>query len=344
MSKGLFIGAKVKLLRRMSVNFTKTKYLDICVGETGWIKGESKGDAVVRFVKQIKNKDEEADVKVKYANLALVKGDDDTGAKGSGSAAAAAETEGNATLPKGFQFLKSSDDDDKDDAVVVKKGWHKCQSKKAEETLVRQLHSRVGYSLEKTLRELPDYGDSDLVVITRGDATEIWTLKDFPQHKLAFGPEANEIKDRNWSQSRAALVKFDVGLHPQKLNLVIDGRLRSAVSEARPFSIFFAVTRVNEEKDANLTLGYAEVGVRVSIKLPWTAKEKVHNAYDETLPQVPIMYNKHKIKAHTRLTCTADLDLKKITEAASKKRAGELGAELKRDKDEKQAKKAKKED
>ena len=157
----------------------------------------------------------------------------------------------------------------------------------------------------------------------RGDSIEVWTLKDFNANKLAFGPEANEIKERNWSQNRVALVKYDTNLHPHKLHMVIDGRLRSTVCDSRPFSLYFAVTTSATEKeaDANMTVGYVEVHADVGVKLPWG--EKVIKT-SEKLPQIPVMYNKKKINAHTKLVCSTDASLQNISAVANKKRVAEL--------------------
>ena len=193
--------------------------------------------------------------------------------------------------------------------------------------------------MSKTLDALSDYTDADLLVVTRNDTTEVWTLKDFGPHKLAFGSEANDIKDRNWSQHMAALVKFDVSEHPTKQHLIIDGRLRSAVGDKRCCSLFFLVTRLDRKNadQANMSLGYTSVNVTVEVTHPWEKEGATTTKAKELLPQIPVMYNSRKIKAQTKLLCTHDLDLQKVTDAVAKKRAVEL------QKESYEAKKAKKE-
>ena len=68
----------------------------------------------------------------------------------------------------------------------------------------------IGYSLRTVLDKLPTFGPSDLIVIKRANECEVWTNRSFKVGELVLAPETNEIKDRNWSQGHAALVKYDV--------------------------------------------------------------------------------------------------------------------------------------
>ena len=80
-------------------------------------------------------------------------------------------------------------------------------------------------------------------------------------------------------------------LHPQKLNLVLDGRLRTTPSATRPFSLFFAVSRLGEDEKmrANMTVGYSEVVIAsdIEIKTPWGGSSKMKPGM---LPRIPVMY------------------------------------------------------
>ena len=63
--------------------------------------------------------------------------------------------------------------------------------------------------------------------------------------------------------------------HPDKKHMVLCGRLRGTPNgevAAKPFSLFFGVTRV--EKDANLTMEYTETAVTPSVKMPWEKEAK----------------------------------------------------------------------
>ena len=93
----------------------------------------------------------------------------------------------------------------------------------------------------------------------------------------------------------------------------------------RPFSLFFAVTRVSETASANLKVGYAKVEAATTVRLPMDGK--VHESVAPALPQIPVMWNERKIAANTKLTCTYDADLKQLTQAKAKKRAADLTAD-----------------
>ena len=119
-------------------------------------------------------------------------------------------------------------------------------------------------------------------------------------------------------------------LHPQKLNLVLDGRLRTAPSDVRPFSLFFAVSRLceDEKKHANMTVGYSEVTIptELEIKTPWGGSTKMKPG---TLPRIPVMYNPKKIAKHKMLCCNRDNDLQKVEKVYAKRKSDELMAEQK---------------
>ena len=129
-------------------------------------------------------------------------------------------------------------------------------------------------------------------------------------------------------------------LHPQKLHMVLDGRLRGSPTDGRPFSFFFTVTREDENNPANLRIIYADVAAEVTIKLPgFDDLSKSVTSVEQPLPKVPIMINTHKIKKHTMLVASRDGDLQKVYDAMAKKRAAELKKEHESAKDKKKAKK-----
>jgi len=158
---------------------------------------------------------------------------------------------------------------------------------------------------------------------------EAWTLKDFNAHTLAFGPESNEFKEKNWSQNRVALVNYDRDSHPHKLHIVIDGRLRSNVCDSRPFSLFFAISAGASEdkadKRVNMSVGYATVKSEVTVQLPFPkSKAKTHS---QDLAQIPVMYNKQAIQKHVRLVCNTDGTLSNLTAQINKRKAETLISE-----------------
>ena len=339
---GMHVGAVVSLIKKVSTHVgPENHYCDINAEATGRIRGECGGAPIVQFTKVLDKTEYEVDVKVKFDNIKLAAEGTVGGLIGtSGSACGSASGGAFSGLPdpsavvdkqnakpalkaalKKYPWLHAEGTD----KLEVVKDWTKLVATVSDEQKLKLLHSMVGYSMQHVLFHMPSVDASGLLVVIRDHEPEIWTLKDFGPGKISFAAEANEWKDRNWSQDNAALVQFDTSLHPKKLNLVICGRLRKTPSEMRPFSLFFAVTRVSETASANLKVGYAKVEAATTVRLPMDGK--VHESVAPALPQIPVMWNERKIVANTKLTCTYDADLKKLTQAIAKKRAADLTAD-----------------
>ena len=208
LAKGYYIGRKVKLTRRISLNMAvdesnETKYADVAKFHPGFVQGMLNGLPVISFnVKFRGGEERNATACVKPENLSFDVGDEPssssglTGTKGSGG--------GGGTKIKGFEFLKKDDDE----TIVVHKKWVANSATVAVETKLRNLHSRLGMALASLMDEAPKYSESDLHVIVRNGKTEVWTAKDFPAHGLVLVPETTEWKDRYWCQGSSALVKY----------------------------------------------------------------------------------------------------------------------------------------
>ena len=166
LEKGFHIGAKVNTIKRVTVWFAKSLRRDISPGAEGWIQGEVNGEPVVRIVKEIDGKQYEADVKFKVDNLVVAKLDKKSASSGSGGGVSvvAHATGVPKGVPKDMDFLISDDSENKGTLVVQKK-WHMNQAKSVEETIVRHLHNKVGFSLTSTLKTLPDYNQAKLCTI-----------------------------------------------------------------------------------------------------------------------------------------------------------------------------------
>lgn len=108
----------------------------------------------------------------------------------------------------------------------------------------------------------------------------------------------------------------------------MDGRLRSAPSDVRPFSLFFAIPRIEKgdtSNKPNLTLEYSTMTVPdITLTMPTGATTKFACP---ALPQIPVMYNKVIIKAHTQLFAPPDLSLQKVNNKLAAKRASDLKEE-----------------
>ena len=112
-------------------------------------------------------------------------------------------------------------------------------------------------------------------------------------------------------------------LHPEHKKLVLCGRIRKAPSDTRPFSLFFAVTRVDEDdaSKVTLTMEYVKIKAAITITAPFGGKAISRNVEP---PEVPIMYNTKKVEKGTRLTVRPDLMLMEIEKEGTKKRGASL--------------------
>jgi len=159
LAKGFHIGAKVKPVRRTTVWFSKKLRRDINVCDRGWIQGEAEGLPIVKIQKQIDGKDYEVDVRFMVDNMELADDDCAPSASSGTGGGVTLDLIGVPTIPKKFDYLK---DDTNPGAIVVKDKWYKNQAKSSEETIVKNLHSMVNWSLSMTLKMLPDFGEAHL--------------------------------------------------------------------------------------------------------------------------------------------------------------------------------------
>ena len=182
---------------------------------------------------------------------------------------------------------------------------------------LKLFHSYTGAALGAVLNCCKDFTDDDLLICMRDGTPEVWTKRAFEPGEFVVGPYTCEWKDRNWTYHRAALVKQSQQLHPNKQLLVLDGRLKSRPSEARPGSIFFMLTRSTEATNCNLKMAWATAHQEIKVGLP-SDVSKEFQVVQQELPGIPIVFNAQKLAAHTKLVVGTDLELQKITDKDGK--------------------------
>ncbi len=98
------------------------------------------------------------------------------------------------------------------------------------------------------MNAVPKFSNDDVVVVQRSgkNGCEVWANRSFKERTLVLAPDCTEWKDKYWTYGRSNVVKQTADLHPQGKCIGLDGRLRNNPTEARPFSLFFAVER-NED-------------------------------------------------------------------------------------------------
>lgn len=216
MKRGLHIGAKVELIKRISLNFPP--FADITVGMCGFIKGEIGGEPIVTFSKRFGKVDKSVDGKVHINNLKLAAAAGHAKAAKNDKTKDGDEADGgdqgkggdSSKLPKNLSWLvdKSAE---QPEALEVVQGWAKTQARDHEDMQVKMLHGLLGFALGPVIQTTQKLDTADLTLVKRNGDLEVWTTRDFAAGTLVLAPETNEWKSRNWSLSASTIVKYDVG-------------------------------------------------------------------------------------------------------------------------------------
>ena len=126
---------------------------------------------------------------------------------------------------------------------------------------------------------VPTYTSKDLLVLKRGAAVEVWTLREFKKHEICFAPVTTVVRDSYWTVGRSVLLRGSSSMHPSNKHLVLDGRTRTGIptnQDAKDgvatFSFFWSVERTDNLTDANLELKYPKLEVSATVLLPGAKK------------------------------------------------------------------------
>ena len=148
-------------------------------------------------------------------------------------------------------------------------------------------------------------GDPDVFI----QITSMTPRVGHPKGKLTVIPYTSEVKDRYWTYGRSAAVAVG-GLHKM---LALDGRMYSKPAkdkeEDKYFSIYWAIQRTTEKKEANLVYHMAKVASSMSIELPCKRKYETETAAADF--SIPVLTNPSKVPKHTRLVALDDANLHK---------------------------------
>jgi hypothetical protein len=156
---------------------------------------------------------------------------------------------------------------------VIEK-WSPMLATNSVEHQLKKLHSALGFNLSSVVSSMPTFSERDLVIARVGNSHEVFAARDFPAYTLMLAPDCTEFKDKYWTQNRSVLVKAAAALHPEKKHVVLDGRLRSVPTDARPMSLFFVVARSQDEAICNLHTDYVCTEIAVKIQFPMAPKKK----------------------------------------------------------------------
>ena len=99
-------------------------------------------------------------------------------------------------------------------------------------------------------------------------------------------------------------------------------------SATRPFCLFFAVERTDDQNEANLSVEYTSLRLETKVTLPngCGKREFSTTCEDEKVPQIPVMFNPKPLQKGTRLMVSHDVDLKRLCDDMAKKAAADSTA------------------
>ena len=316
---GFFIGTKVVLARRVTHEFGPSKFRkDVPKGYATSIKGMAGGKPVVRLEAMVGKKTFGADVSLKLECLALpakAKAEHD-----SDSDDKADDVGKNKKVFKKYPWLEVKSGDNATLRVEVIPAWQKRLMDTDTYVIHKRVESKVGMVLQSLRNSFPTLGPDDIMICTRGDSYELYTLKEFKAGSLVLTPDSTEIKPRFWTANRGAICRGTEKLlgGKDRRPLVLDGRVRSSIAEDKTFALFWVVGRTEEAKKANLVIDYVKVTGEVQVSLKTLADKLSHEIKDDDLPEIPVLINPKKIAKHTLLLAEYDLGLKALMEQNAK--------------------------
>jgi hypothetical protein len=331
---GMYVGLHVELLNRTTVEFgPKNVRRDIQVGAVGVIKGVAKDLVVVEFTTILNKVEISADHALK---IAWLKKAEHVVAGGTGVADGAEGKSGVKPSSKYAFLTAAACDDGKTDTIDIIHKWSNCLTASDSKVNLMHCQSTMCAALAQVSHHCPTYTEKDLILITRNGRYELWTMRDFKPKEIMFCPDSTDLRDRFWSvsvgkacrlgNSEKIAKSFSLDGKP----MVIDGRLRSAVTESRSCALFWLVGHTDDPKAASMELHDVETSMVIKLTLPGAKKQVDVGFNGEKGVVVPVMVNAKALKAHSRLMCLADAALFKMT--------GKMQADAMKEKDAKEAK------
>ena len=214
---------------------------------------------------------------------------------------------------------KTGEDIDAPTAIVDKQWSAHLRLDKGTQVTVAKHWATASMHLLSTV--VPTYdAKTDLLVVKRGAAVEVWTKRDFKKNEIVFAPVSTIVKDHYWTKGRSVLLQGGSALHPSHKHFVMEKSTLVAEDEDYTFSLFWAVERTNDSSEANLHLVYPKMEVEASVVLPNGRKAVQADAMHAAALVPPVLTNQARVGQHTRLVAINDLNLQKIDEEKELKR------------------------
>ncbi len=325
-SLGFHFGAKVELKSRVTVIYGSgpADRHDVPKGYVTFVEGSEGADKLIckwKFTTYDTSESNKEEKEIRYAvavkHFKLVKESaTDDGAK-STDADAGMETHP-AHVP-GYPLIKVKEGEE----VKVEKNWPDFVASKDNDLKVSNLKSSIGFGLLHTANALENtyktsrFTGKDFTLVSRDGTWEVWTARDFDKLEIHLTAEGPTVMDVYWRQTRSVLVPESTQLHPLKKHVALDGRLRTAPSPTKFFSLFFTIRRSKDPKECNLVTGVATLSGSVKVNLPNTKTPYTFDVKEELCP-IPLIFNNAPIKAGSQLIVLEDDELNKA-DLANKK-------------------------
>ena len=211
-------------------------------------------------------------------------------------------------------------DSDPDHCLLVQ-FWQKLQADNDVLMSSVATRARIHVGLEALRETLPVYTNTDVSIVNRKNdkgvwRSEVWTRRDFEAYQIMLAPYSSAIKETAIlapMHANVNLPKHGRGAHPENKSLALDGRSRNMIAPAGMVmqeqltgSLFWALARSSEKKDANLEFEMVpwEFQTKVCLPGPGPAKKRKTQAHEWSeyeLPQFPMIVNKKAVPKNTQL-------------------------------------------
>ena len=326
---GFVLGDEVTASRRMTWTIQRpgeaSARVGVNVGATGHVRGSVKDKVIVCFPLTVQGSSTVEDIE--YAvfpkNIKLTseyEQEPSEPGQASGHQGEEDGTQDNQTGKKKSEhhwlILESKPED-----VRVEKKWTKFLAEDGPLVQNYFLRARIGMLLQVLWENLPKPTEKDLVVAHRMNANgawvcELWTNRAIKARELCFAPYTPNLKDSHVQTKHSAPITLPLhgpGAHPDGPNsyLSLQGRFQQSIAESGLLeprdltgSLYWAVQRISEEDQANMSLESFTWEGTATLRLPWAPPWAGKNCTlrPQNLPHVPLLVNMQPIAAHQRLT------------------------------------------
>jgi len=244
-------------------------------------------------------------------------------------------------LCRGYDWLNA--DQDHPTKVTLLKDWVAWSRKYDRGPDATSWFARGGCltALRMVMEQAPVFTAKDLMVVERASQDgkdsiqEVWTLRCFEKGELILVPVAHLMFDKLWTKDQCASVRMPENGHfawPTRRTVGLDGRHQGPIDQDGSGTLFWNVTRTDDQDASNLLLEFTQVTFgEVDVTFPRAKRQRIYYGIQDT-PQIQVLVNPKAIKQHTMLVALEDKTIKRAQEkdkVEKVKAAAKAGAKAK---------------